>query len=65
MTIKQNSDKTAYLIHSGGSVVGLVKRHDAWTVRGTRKTWDAYRNGRIIQGGFGTRYDAAAFLASR
>lgn len=45
--------------------LGMVVRHDKWTVRGTRKTWDAIRGGKLVSIGYATRKDAVAYLEKR
>lgn len=64
MEIKKSLNDNTYSVSSDGKFVGHVCRYDAWTVRGTRKTWDAIQKGRIIETGFTTRLKAAAFLIS-
>ncbi|MBZ9984893.1 hypothetical protein LB521_27555 [Mesorhizobium sp. BR-1-1-8] len=53
-----------YTVKSGGAIVGMVRKEDAWTVRGSRSFWRAYRKGACL-GEFATRQEAAAYLVNR
>ncbi len=54
-----------YIVLSADEVCGAVRKEEAWTVRGNRILWTAFRRGVALERGFKTRAEAAAFLVSR
>lgn len=52
-----------YFVLSENEHVGLVRRVEHWTVRGTRIVWQAQRRGRVF-GSAETRKEAAELLTA-
>lgn len=42
--------------------IGVVRKVERWTVRGTRIEWEAYRKGNCVGTSFATRKEAAEYL---
>ena len=62
MKFAKSLAENTYSVSVDGKFVGHVRRHDAWTTRGTRRTWEAIRNGNVIQTGASSRKEAASHL---
>ncbi len=62
MKFEKSLAANTYSVSVEGKFVGHVRRHDAWTVRGTRITWEAIRNGDVVHTGANSRKEAADHL---
>jgi len=59
--IKSRNRDNTYHVVSGGKITGTVRKVEAWVVRGTRITWEAYHAGKYL-GSYETRNKAGASL---
>ncbi|RUU99456.1 hypothetical protein EOB36_20480 [Mesorhizobium sp. M6A.T.Cr.TU.017.01.1.1] len=62
ITFRKSDKSDGQFVYDADELIGIVRKDEAWTVRGTRVSWLAYRKGTYI-GSAETRGDAAKLLA--
>lgn len=63
-TFKKNAGSQSYRVYTARQTlhpIGLVRKVERWTVRGTRIEWESYRKGKYV-GNSSTRKEAAEYL---
>lgn len=63
ITFKKSEKSAAQFVYYDGKLIGSVRKSEAWTTRGTRISWDAFRKG-VCVGSAETRAAAAKLLVS-